>query len=220
MECLGDFGSMPIKLAEGSDIGIYDAMNIALTYATGDYVYFLNCGDYLYDTDVISGIFNAIDNSNPDDKYIIYGDIFDRMTGCRVSSAPSINGFTCYRNVPCHQACFYDRRLVALHPFEVSYKVRADYEQFLWCFYEGGAKFVHKDIIVADYEGGGFSDKNNKISADEHKEIVEKYMSKGEILKYKTALTVSLSGLRSAIAKNPKTAGMYNSIKNKLYKMK
>ena len=36
------------------DQGIYDAMNQALKEITGDYVYFLNCGDSFYDENVLS----------------------------------------------------------------------------------------------------------------------------------------------------------------------
>ena len=38
--------------------------------------------------------------------------------------------------------------------FDIKYKVRADYEHFLWCFFEGGAKTVYMPLLIADYEGG------------------------------------------------------------------
>ena len=37
-----------IKVIQTPDKGIYDAMNQALEHITGDYVYFLNCGDSFY----------------------------------------------------------------------------------------------------------------------------------------------------------------------------
>ena len=40
-----------IKIFSGKDNGIYDAMNIAVKAATGDYVIFLNCCDRFYSKD-------------------------------------------------------------------------------------------------------------------------------------------------------------------------
>ena len=42
------------------DQGIYDAMNQALKEITGDYVYFLNCGDSFYDENVFQANVNNI----------------------------------------------------------------------------------------------------------------------------------------------------------------
>ena len=74
-----------------------------------------------------------------------------------IYSAPEVNDFTCYRNVPCHQVCFYDVRLFAERGYDVKYRVRADYEHFLYCIYDRKAEAVYVEMIVADYEGGGFS---------------------------------------------------------------
>ena len=80
--------------------------------------------------------------------------------------------------MPCHQACFYDRELLLAHPFRTEYSVRADYEQFLWCFftkqYMEDVLFCYSDTMIADYEGGGFSEtkKNRKLSEKEHQAIL------------------------------------------------
>ena len=39
-----------------ADKSIYDAMNQALAHAKGEYVCFLNCGDYFYDRTVLSRV--------------------------------------------------------------------------------------------------------------------------------------------------------------------
>jgi Glycosyltransferases involved in cell wall biogenesis len=51
------------------DKGLYDAMNKGLQLATGDYVWFINSGDAIYDNETTA---NAIANAN--DADIIYGD--------------------------------------------------------------------------------------------------------------------------------------------------
>lgn len=226
-ESFGCEGKLPkVSLVQEKDTGIYDAMNKAAAKVEGRYVYFLNCGDLFYDENVLREMAGFISGSSAfmtSEPGIYYGNIFERLTGQQVASNPRIDAFGCYRNVPCHQACFYSRELLAMHPFETKYKVRADYEQFLWCFFVGpsGKKmvFAYKDMLIADYEGGGFSEtkENRKRSAKEHKEITEKYMSSGQLLKYRLILLVTLAPLRTWLAENEKTAGFYNTLKERIY---
>lgn len=219
------------------DNGIYDAMNQAAEEAKGSYVYYLNCGDRFASqtvlaemADFISGIQEGKRDKASAWRGIFYGDIFERLTGQRVASNSHMDAFACYRNVPCHQACFYSRELLLEHPFDTGYKVRADYEQFLWCFFrnigedggQNGTDFIYKEMIIADYEGGGFSEsrENRKLSAKEHREITGKYMSFGQLLKFRLIMLLTLSALRTKLAENEKTSGAYNKVKEMIYRRK
>ncbi|MCM1261807.1 MAG: glycosyltransferase [Butyrivibrio sp.] len=211
-----------LRLIEKKDSGIYDAMNQAVEASEGKYIYFLNCGDVFYNEDVLADMAQLIHN-NPSDAAIYYGNIYERLTGREVASNPHMDDFGCYRNVPCHQACFYDRKLLTAHPFETRYRVRADYEQFLWCFYTTEftrrVDIVYGNILIADYEGGGFSETkyNRKISSAEHKEIVRKYLPKGKIIKYRILMWITLAPIRTWVSSNPTTAGFYNKLKKSFY---
>lgn len=210
-----------IRVYCGKDAGIYDAMNQAVQYVRGDYVLFLNCGDRFYDNRVLARVREQIFQAGaPHVRYIFYGNIHEQRTDTFVQSNPVIDDFACYRNVPCHQACFYDAELLREKPFDDAYAVRADYEHFLWCYYTGGARTVYMPITVALYEGGGFSEtrENEKKSRQEHRKITGIYMSSAKILKYRLIMLVTLAPLRTWIAKNPATAGIYQSIKRKLYR--
>ena len=223
-----------IRILEKRDKGIYDAMNQAAAEAVGKYVYFLNCGDCFYSEDVLEKMACFIrEKETVGTPGIFYGNIFERLTGQQVISNPHIDAFGCYRNVPCHQACFYDRKLLLAHPFEVKYRVRADYEQFLWCFFQGNTEkpdkssdmfksstaFHYTQLLIADYEGGGFSEtkENRRISQKEHREITEKYIPKGQLFKFRMIMCLTLAPLRTKIAENEKTARIYNRIKKIIY---
>ncbi|MCI8359504.1 MAG: glycosyltransferase [Lachnospiraceae bacterium] len=214
-------GFPALRVFEKKDGGIYDAMNQAVQAAEGKFVYFLNCGDRFYHEKALEEVSGLI-AAHPVETGIYYGNIFERLTGREVASNPRLDAFGCYRNVPCHQACFYDRKLLLAHPFDTKYRVRADYEQFLWCFFAKTPKktsFIYGDILIADYEGGGFSEtkKNRRISAAEHREIVGKYMSAGQIWKYRMILWATFAPLRTWLAKNRATSGLYNGLKKKIY---
>ncbi len=221
-----------IKVYKEKDSGIYDAMNQAVAKAQGRFVYFLNCGDVLRDENVLARIHSAIEDSKDNFKdktkdktkdnpglTILYGDILEMLTGEQVTSNPRLDRFGLYRNVPCHQACFYERELLSRHPFMLQYRVRADYEQFLWCALEEKAHLSYTALTVACYEGGGFSESkaNRRLSDKEHKEIAGKYMSRGEILQYQIILWLTLAPIRSKMAQNKKTAALYNRIKKIIY---
>ena len=188
------------------------------------YIFFLNCGDTFASNDVLQKIHDIIVKRNACEgttlPTIFYGDIFDSITGNRVASNPKIDDFACYRNVPSHQACFYDERLIYKNPFDLKYKVRADYEQFLRCFYREKAVTCYMPLVIANYEGGGFSDQNKKISEQERKEIIKMYLPASKVRKYDFIRVITLANLRAVIASNKITAGLYNSIKSALYSAK
>ena len=206
-----------IRAITSKDSGIYDAMNQALREARGEYVCFLNSGDCFLSRDVLKTFeLKAAEADSPD---IIYGDIFERTTGTTVRSNPEIKGFACYRNVPCHQACFYRRTLIERHPFDIRYKIRADYEQFLWCFFSEHACIRYIPLTVVSYEGGGISDsdRGRRIAEAEHRAVTAEYIPVVRRFWYRTLLILSLSGIRTALARSPKTAKVYNRIKGMIY---
>ena len=213
-----------IRLVVSRDRGIYDAMNEALKEAVKEekakphekaYVYFLNCGDTLAAEDVLSRV--AADAG--DEGGILYGDVLELKTGEEVPSNPKMDDFACYRNVPCHQACFYDVKLMRKAPFNTKYIVRADYEHFLRLIYRHGAATRYLKFTVAQYEGGGFSEtkENRERSERERKHIISLYLPAWKVRLFDAYRVVSLQKLREKAASSPKTAAIYNGIKRRLY---
>lgn len=233
-----------LKIFREKDEGIYDAMNRAVSHASGMYLFFLNSGDYFEDETVLARVRHYIDidlcgqpESEADSAAqkqsfvgvqgkqrnfppsIFYGNIRERKTGAAVMSNPKIDDFACYRNVPCHQACFYDRRLLVKRGFRTCYRVRADYEHFLWCYYKAQVRMRYLPVTVTSYEGGGFSEtrENRRRSAAEHRHIVRKYMSGKQIFIYRFIMCLTLAPLRTYLAENPVTAEVYQGAKQMLY---
>lgn len=209
-----------IRLIEQKDKSIYDGMNQALSYVQGRYVQFLNCGDLFYDDRVLEKT-AAFITAHRLPKAIYYGNQFNLMQQSVVTSAPQINDFTCYRNVPCHQVCFYDCELFANRAYLPEYTVRADYEHFLYSVYEEKAQTISMPVIVCSYEGGGYSEtKENRMkSARQHKEITNKYLGKKAIW-YRMIMILSLAGLRTKIAESPVLSRPYNWLKSMIYKLR
>ena len=234
-----------IRIEEKKDKSIYDAMNQAVSLTKGKYVQFLNCGDYFYTDTVLEEVAGFIEsfqkkaaNDFRDESflkecqrntvdtrckvpYIFYGNQYNQLQDTIVYSAPQINDFTCYRNVPCHQVCFYDSYLFQSRAYDLQYAVRADYEHFLYSIYKENAKGIFMPIVVASYEGGGFSETkvNRRKSAREHKEITIKYLGKAKVIKYKLVMYLTLAPVRTWVAQNPALSGIYNGIKSSIYRI-
>lgn len=215
-----------VRIVEQRDGGIYDAMNQAVAVARGTWFIFLNCGDYFYGEEALEKLAANVrdrpgSGKQPGATGIYYGDIYDRARQSRVASSPRISGFVCYRNLPCHQACVYHHSLFAERGYDTSYLVRADYEHFLWCYYKKKVRPRYVPLVLASYEGAGFSEtkSSRKQSAREHREITARYMTPGQRFLYKTALLLTLAPVRTWIAGNPAMAGAYNRLKTRIYKI-
>ncbi len=214
-----------VHLHMEQDAGIYDAMNQAVRYAAGEYLLFLNTGDLFYNEHVLDNIARVIERrkkEQPDFAGIVYGNLYHLGLESVIYASPSINDFTCYRNVPCHQTCFYHRSMFEKRAYDVKYNVRADYEHFLWCYYEKKADFEYTETIVASYEGGGYSEtkENRRHSAKQHREIVIRYMGMGKYIKYRAILLVTLAPVRSKVAESERFSRLYNGLKTWIYKRK
>ena len=219
-----------IRIFAGKDRGIYDAMNFAVRRAEGEFLYFLNTGDRLADAGVLEKVRREIlrqggcgktgcGGQTPMRRFILYGDVLERRSGQVAAAKPEMDDFALFRNVPCHQACFYSRDLFAERGFDTGLTVRADYEHFLWCHYRAGARMVYFPETIAEYEGGGFSEtkRNRAISAQEHRMVTQMYMPMHKVLLYRAYLVLTLQPLREKLAANPHTARLYDAVRRRRY---
>ena len=208
--------SEKIKIFSGKDNGIYDAMNIAVKAAEGDYVIFLNCGDRFYSKDVLERI---AEKNIPAENTILYGDTFFERYQALSKAPPKITGFVCYRNIPCHQAIIYSKDVLLNRGFDISYKIRADFEHFSYCYFKEKTKFFYLGFPVCFYEGGGMSESkaNAKRDKNEYKLAVRGNIPIFKRFIYRAALILTLHKLRGALANNKATAKFYQKLKGKMY---
>lgn len=216
---LAESAAIPyVKVIRRRDQSIYDAMNQAVDEAKGEYLFFLNCGDVLYDENVLKKMAAVIKKEKGQGIY--YGDIFSEKTNTLIAAPGKITGFTCYRNIPCHQACFYHKDLFEGICFKTDYRIRADYDHFLRCVYREGAAPLYCGFTVASYEGGGYSEsrENKKRDRQEHRLITGEYMSAGALFLYKSAMLLTLAPLRRVIAESSVFSGIYQKLKKFCYR--
>jgi len=158
------------------DDGLYYAMNKGIGYATGDIIYFLNSGDYLYDTNTIEMMCAQFDLFPDSD--IVYGDIisFDdtgeqRLSLCRPTSLHVLT-----RCGICHQSLFAKRHLFnSFEPFNTKYHVYADYEWLLRSILLNTRRIHYFETPIAYYRAGGISQNRPEQYYHERIEVMDKY---------------------------------------------
>lgn len=159
-----------IKKIVCSDKGIYDAMNQAVDYVSGDYVLFMNCGDTFYRNTTVSEIFKYLIRNDIDSIY--YGDCFTANRNSVLRYPDKMDDYGCFTKTLCHQATIYPRNLLKKRRFSLKYKIAADYEYYINC-YCNGIKLTHIPVVIAYYQGNGASEKkkNRVLGLKESREI-------------------------------------------------
>lgn len=148
-------GNIDIVVSE-PDKGIYDAMNKGITMAHGDYINFMNAGDYFVNKNVLKDVVTKIGKESPD---VMFGDSVCQLDGIyyRVVASPfyappyvkHMMGF-------CHQCCFVKTETARRFKFDLKYQLAADYNMIMNIFRNNGV-FRQLDMPVACYDLNGVS---------------------------------------------------------------
>ncbi len=146
-----------IKFISEKDYGIYDAMNKAIQMAKGEWLYFLGCDDYMYNEYVLERIFIEI---NAGHYEIVYGNVIlmpeNKCYGGEFSKDDLL-----FKNIS-HQSIFYNAivfKKVGL--YNKKYAIQADWDFNIRCYQSTDIAHHYADLIVAYFEKGGASSKED-----------------------------------------------------------
>lgn len=144
------------------DTGIYDAMNQAAEIANGDWIVFMNAGDYFYDSRVLKCV-NSYLESGTD---VFYGDTLYLMNKNYVF--PQIHHISKLDKKFSlgHQSCIVKTELVKKYKFDTHFKIAGDYDQLKRLF-DDGCIFRHMNMLVAVCNRKGISCQRTKLQFDE-----------------------------------------------------
>lgn len=156
------------------DKGIYDAMNKGITLAKGEYIHFLNSGDWLVDNKVVDNMI-AYTNTNPD---ILIGNVvFIRPNG-KVKYAKNdkeVSGLTFYRSTLQHTSAYIKRELFSLHGlYDTNLKIVSDWKWYLNAVIYNNAKVEFTDMYVTYFDTTGISSTNLTLDKKERQDELAK----------------------------------------------
>lgn len=157
------------------DKGIYDAMNKGILKATGDYVLFLNSGDYLISSDIIDNISHELD-SNED---IVFGLLKTYPSGIigytDIHLPLTLLDFFKSSPIP-HPASFIKRELFQKMNYDESLKIVADWSFFLQAVVFMGCSCKKIERIITVFEDNGISNRNVVCCNEERLKVLKELL--------------------------------------------
>lgn len=137
------------------DEGIYDAMNKAITYARGRWVYFLGADDRLLDG--FAQLATKLENENT----IYYGDMsYDG----KVTSRKKYSAYRLSKETICHQAIIYPKKVFNYYIYNLNYPLVADWVLNLQLWGDKRFKFKFFPYVIADFSMAGASTTNKDLN--------------------------------------------------------
>lgn len=157
------------------DKGLYDAMNKGIKMATGDYLWFMNAGDEIFDKNTLQNILSK----SPQDADIYYGET-EEMTeegeklGLRRLSAPEKLTYKSFKRgmLVCHQSILVKKSIAG--SYDPKYRIAADIEWVISAL-KKSKNTVNTHQVIAKFAKGGTSGKHIKKALKERFSIMTEH---------------------------------------------
>ena len=174
------------------DIGIYNAMNKGILKAKGEYLQFLNSGDWLVDEDVIDRIYQ-LEQESVD---IITGDWINSQEGSifelvkspayyRVQKHEIISLNDLYNGTLHHPVSLIKKELFDRYGlYDEDLKIVADWFFFLKVVGLNGAKVQYVDLAIAYFDISGISSTNIDLLITERETKLKEIIPKQILIDY------------------------------------
>ncbi|MBO5591460.1 MAG: glycosyltransferase [Prevotella sp.] len=140
------------------DKGVYNAQNKGTLHAGGEYCIYMNSGDTFFADDVLEKVFEKDIEAD-----IIYGNwmlIFENGKTRKGIVPDKADMAYFFDNNMCHQSMFIRTEAVRERPYDESFHIYADWEEWLALLTQGRT-FEKIDMIVCNFMVGGLSTGDN-----------------------------------------------------------
>lgn len=184
------------------DKGIYNAMNKGISHAKGEYLNFMNSGDYFTCDTILEQLFQRKPTSD-----VLFGNMLymydkpQRRMQCKSLGKASLSGWDIlYTSLP-HQASFFRRHFFdnGLR-YDESFRVWADLNMFFEMYYNLSASVTYyNDLDIACFDVNGISQQGSSIVSEERERIRRKFLSVEEYDFYKKTFNLIIHDVRRNI---------------------
>lgn len=165
------------------DKGIYNAMNKGIKVAKGDYLQFLNSGDWLCDSMALERFFAYSFNAD-----VVYGDYYFSGKGNELIECkqPEIMTFRVFLySALGHNACFFKNALFQDELYDEGLRIVSDWK---FCINQSLANksFQHIDEFVSCFDTTGISSVNKELAKSERGMVVKELVPRMILADYQT----------------------------------
>ncbi|MDX1718751.1 MAG: glycosyltransferase family 2 protein [Salegentibacter mishustinae] len=155
------------------DKGIYNAMNKGILKAEGEYLLFLNSGDWLFDKKVLKIVQENIKNVD-----VLYGNMVKIYADGREHLDKGVNGRTIslktfIEGTLNHSASFINHRLFSKYGlYDEGLYIVSDWKFFLISLGLNESEVIYVDFPVSYFDMNGISNKNLKLRNEERELVI------------------------------------------------
>jgi glycosyltransferase involved in cell wall biosynthesis len=151
------------------DNGIYDAMNKGISLVSGAWINFMNAGDVFHSNMTLEEVSPKLIAD------LVYGNHAIYENNLNIYSIFNVKNYDDKRNIPfCHQSSFVKSSVLRENLFDLTYKIAADYDQYLRIKYAGHS-LLWVPIVVAKVLHGGVSSRSRLVVIREYYRACKKY---------------------------------------------
>lgn len=207
------------------DAGIYNAMNKAIKYATGDIILFLNANDKIYNETVLEKVTNEFKKDNS--LSFLFGDVLfvnaknDIVLEKKYDMFQNIFAFL--NNNMCHQCIYYKKEVFERHGnYNEDLPIYADHEFNIRLLVENKLKSMYSPEMFAIFELGSVSTSksNRKDQLIDHKKAIKYFIKNYPLLSYGHLFELSAKRYFGSIYKPIKNSKLYQRLLNKFCNQK
>lgn len=156
------------------DKGIFNAMNQGIKEAKGEFLLFLNSGDWLYDDSVLS-----LASKNFNDCDVLYGDMIKVYSDGKKILDKGVNGKEITLSIFIdgtinHSSSFINKRLFSKYGiYDESLKIVSDWKLFLIALGLNKSEVLYLDYPLSYFDMTGISNNNLKLRDLERKKVIK-----------------------------------------------
>lgn len=168
--------TLTFKFLSQKDKGIYDAMNKGIALATKEWINFMNCGDWFYNSNVLESV-RKINKKDYDliigNTEVIYGD--QNLSIVKTAPQNAEKSLKRFGANIIHQSIFFKTQIHQQYLYNTQdYKLASDYE-LIYKLFDQQFSFCFIPVIVSSFHTGGSSDVYGVLRTNESFVIAKKY---------------------------------------------
>lgn len=216
VEIIQDYEFLISKWVSEPDQGIYDAMNKGVSMATGDYVMFLNSGDWLHDSNIIKDL-----NNQSFDADIIFGKVLNIAPNGKTGifeSPDEITMMTLVHETVNHAGALIRTDLQRKFPYRSDLRICSDRQFFMEALVFYNCSYKKLDRIICDFDMTGIGNSNGELLFEEVENIKSTLLPPRVLADY-NATNVQLQNVTSELVKYRGFSNIICKLNHKLIKL-
>ena len=198
-EIISQYKNKRIKSISEKDHGIYNAMNKGILISSGEYLLFLNSGDFLYSSEILNKVFSKSFDTDLM-CFALKIELLDKKESFiySIKTKYITNKYMFYQTIP-HPSTLIKRDLFfKFGLYDESFKIAGDYEFFVKII-KNKVSYEIDPLVLSVFNNQGISYTLLKLVNAENRKIREHYFYVRSFLSKLYIIRIFLSGLHQKL---------------------